>query len=83
MPPELEMLKQNGINENDIEEDDEDTLSDLYERMPKIEDRVVPHSRRSRDRSHSLPAVHGQFVLVNRGWTPPKTIVEEGDEAVG
>ena len=81
MPPELEMLKQNDM----IDEDDEDTLSDLYERMPKIDDRLANQfsSRRSRDRSHSLPAVHGQFVLVNRGWTPPKTIVEEGDEAVG
>ena len=71
------------------EESDVDSISDLYERMPKrdrerkISDEFGRYSlsKRYRDRSRSLPSVHGNFLLVNRGWAPqPGDVIPEDEE---
>lgn len=61
---------------NLLQEESKDAFNDLYERTPPIPTTLLScddfPSRR--DRSRSLPAVHGQFHLLHRNWTTPQML---------
>ncbi len=68
----------------DSEEERDDFFDDLYERVPRPhlvsdnddeeEDDILKKFQKNRDRSRSLPAVHGHFHLLHRNWTTPQQL---------
>ena len=79
-------LKHPELIVNDFDEDLDDEMAELYERLPRSDSKIsndetlAKFMKSKRDRSHSLPSVHGQFLLVNRGWAPAGGIIPEDQE---